>query len=514
MLLDISPDGPEVAKHLPTKKRASRRKNGAAVASSSFKDKMQVVDQVAPDRPNWPDSEFPWRIRSEERAEIAKAEEAERLRWIEKFLDRDSDEEDDNDEEEDISVSWGETHIELPTSGKGGGKMVPLMANPTNPNTLPRSRNTFHLSDPADARAALMSKRSVRALFYQQQQRASRQNDDNESNEEVVCVCNGQDDGRELVQCDGCQIWYHLHCIGIKSVAELGREEDPWYCDQCSRTVLTRTQSPAFAPASEPTFVKMNDEPTTIPSFDLPFFQPPFQDSPITSWSSQPSATPTQAYPLGPSFTPESSWNNLKHSPSTPHVPLHEVRPYATPGLFEGFGEAESPFDPTSTPSRGIKFAAPFATPKNSLWSMRANRLFQTPSQVRTSNHTAQASGSLLSSLSEEQNPAGHLGGYRSLPMYDDSPIRRTKSRDAPKASTSRHLGSPVPTSLLPTSSLPPSLDEWRVMDRKRTEQFQDIAVTPSWRNQENSASVGVEKGGVSDSVRLSERGFNEVYPA
>src|ERR1700694_3272627 len=47
-------------------------------------------------KPNWPDAEFPWRLRTEERNEEAKALQEEQLRWIERYLDRDSDEEDDD----------------------------------------------------------------------------------------------------------------------------------------------------------------------------------------------------------------------------------------------------------------------------------------------------------------------------------------------------------------------------------------------------------------------------------
>ncbi|KAJ7804679.1 hypothetical protein B0H14DRAFT_2883181 [Mycena olivaceomarginata] len=56
-----------------------------------------------------------------------------------------------------------------------------------------------------------------------------------------------------------------------------------------------------------------------------------------------------------------------------------------TPG---GFDMDDLLFDPTSTPSRGIKFGAPFAMPKN----MRPNGLFEMPSKRRdSSNRLGQA---------------------------------------------------------------------------------------------------------------------------
>jgi hypothetical protein len=457
VLLDVTADASEEVKQLsPTRKRTSRRKNGVTAGGSSFRDRMPTAEQVVADRPNWPDSEFPWRLRLEERAGVAKAEEAERLRWIERFLDRDSDEEDENEEE--IGT---ENNLSMPRPGRG--KMVPLSTHSANPSTKAR-RNAFP-SDPADARVALMSKRSVRALWYQKQQKASRKRnnggDGDENDDEVICICGGRDGGLELVQCDGCQIWYHLRCIGIKSVAELGREEDPWYCDSCSRMGLTRTPSPGFAPSlsSEPTFVKTNDdEPTANASFDLPFFQPPLQYSPMTPWTTQSSVTHTHATRFGSGSSSDSPWSSSKHGPSTPQVLPHGIRPYTTtPSLFENFGDEDSPFDPTSTPSRGIRFGGPYATPKNSLWPLagRTNRLFQTPSKQ---GRSTQLVGSLLLSSGEDHVGYPHLDAYRNLSAYDDSPIRRSKSGDeGSKTETAlRSLGSPTSVGPL-MSSLPAS---------------------------------------------------------
>ena len=96
------------------------------------------------EKPNWPDSEFPWALRTEEKAEQERAEEEERLRWIEKFLDRESDEEDDEegvyrgtvDDEEEVLPSsvWGmvyDDEDDRPVPYRAGrGKMVPLRGDP------------------------------------------------------------------------------------------------------------------------------------------------------------------------------------------------------------------------------------------------------------------------------------------------------------------------------------------------------------------------------------------------
>ena len=78
------------------------------------------------------------------------------------------------------------------------------------------------LVDPADARAALLSKRVVRELIQTRRAEAM-----------AVCICGAGDDGREQVQCDDCSRWYHLQCLGIGSAEELGDEDDEWFCYAC-----------------------------------------------------------------------------------------------------------------------------------------------------------------------------------------------------------------------------------------------------------------------------------------
>ena len=92
-------------------------------------------------------------------------------------------------------------------------------------------KRIFVPSVPADARAALLSKRSVRAVAARRRLHVKPFADSD--GEEILCICRGKDDGRELVQCDDCRTWYHLECLGIKDIADLGREEDPWYCHNC-----------------------------------------------------------------------------------------------------------------------------------------------------------------------------------------------------------------------------------------------------------------------------------------
>jgi len=427
----------------PSKKKTPRRKKKEAM--ETLKDTGPGATRPETEVPNWPDSEFPWSLRVEEQTEKARATQEERLRWIEKFLDRDSDEEEDGEDEEILpSTMWGQVYEDAPMpSRKGRGKMIGLPASQTEG---PR-RRAFFPSDPADARAALLSKRSVRTLSYRTQQRMMKGRPktwEEDSDEEEICFCHGRDDGRELVQCDVCETWYHLQCIGIKSIKELGREEDPWFCANCSAGAnVTRTPSPELVPSSEPTFVPTDERQTPNSPYD-PLFYQSLPASPSTPWNaSRPPRTPTRGGEMAVAFSSGSSNNDpARIGPSTPHFSSHGVRVYSTPGPFDHFGSDESSFDPTSTPSRGIKFGAPFATPKNNIWSARAHGLFQTPSRTGF-----EPSGRLQVGASVTSSSAVESGG--TLPFsspsrphapHDDTPIRRSMPGEGPKYAPLRRL--------------------------------------------------------------------------
>ncbi|KAJ6614890.1 hypothetical protein B0H10DRAFT_2220817 [Mycena sp. CBHHK59/15] len=445
-----------------TQEPSAREKKAMLIAAAALED--------AAEKPNWPDAEFPWRLRSEERAENAREEEEQRMQWIEKFLDRDTDEEDVSDEEggsggkEDDELlpatALGKVYeegAERPVPVRGGrGKMVPLPADPyaglrDRRAGGGRKRSTFFPSDPADARAALLAKRSVRALSYRQRRRQREQEED--SDEEVLCICDSKDDNSEVVQCDHCQTWYHLHCIGIRNIAQLGREEDPWYCDGCvvvERSESSDSEGELNVRAPEPTFVPTDDEPARVSrSHDTPLFQPSaLQDSPIPWSAPRLPTTPTRGSgavrEFGPAFSP-ASVSDSRHGPFTPSTPHNSNRRGSvqifnidTPGPFD---VDDAPFDPTSTPSRGIKFGGPFTTPKNS-WATRPNGLFQTPSKRRDS------SSRLFGGPGTLDESAGGGGVFSSpfgrLPAYDDSPIRRDTAPAGDGARARRLLESPL----------------------------------------------------------------------
>ncbi|KII86520.1 hypothetical protein PLICRDRAFT_93934 [Plicaturopsis crispa FD-325 SS-3] len=450
VLVDTTIDEQILPPELSTpKKRLNKRRRKDSQPGSIQKSGAEGHLPADTEGPNWPDGEFPWAVRLEEQAELAKAEELERLKWIEKFLDRDSDEEEEEDTDDVLpSFSTGPAHTEpTPPPRRGRGKMVPLrvdsLPSPIS-NALLRRRSAFFPSDPADARAALLSKKSVRALSFRNSQRRIRRDDyDGDSDEEVLCVCHGRDDGRELVQCDGCKTWYHLQCIGIKTIADLGKEEDPWFCDACESRAMSPSSTPELAPSSEPTFVPTYEDPSGSAArrHDPLFYQGTYQDSPMPSWSAsrEPPKTPTRT---GGERAHFSSGSSMNAGPSTPQNSAQSVRVYTTPSQFDAYGSDDFPYDPTSTPSRGIKFAPPFATPKNNAWSARASGLFHTPLPGERGSTSTVRTDSSFPASDEHHYPSA----YRTPHGYDDSPIRRMKPDDKAKPLTAsrRLLESPL----------------------------------------------------------------------
>jgi len=288
-------------------------------------------------------------------------------------------------------------------------------------------------------------------LSFRQQRRERARGADND---EVLCICRGKyDEDGDVVQCDMCGIWYHLHCIGIRSIADLGHEDDPWYCQGCY--VVERSESSDEGEeetrALEPTFVPTDLEPPRVShSSDTPLYQPvALQESPMP-WNGP--KTPPRgsgaARDFGSAFSSVASGSRGPFTPSTPHNSNRrrssvQIFGQDTPG---GFDMDDAPFDPTSTPSRGIKFGAPFATPKN-MWPVRPNGLFETPSKRRdSSSRLFGAPGT----LDESASGGGVLfsSPFGRMPTYDDSPIRRDTAPPGDTQRARRLLESPIPPSV------------------------------------------------------------------
>lgn len=430
--MDIGPsDPPGPNKLSPSKKKRYRKKKKTPSMDESRDQRtFHLQLEANADVPNWPDAQFPWRLRSEQCDDFSKMEEEQRLRYIENFLSRDSDGEDDEE-------SLFQNQTVRSGFGSGRGKTYPLLARSQNRDRGPTTVSVVP-SDPADARTALLSKRSIRQFSFR---RAQRKPTDDDIDDEIVCICRGSDDGRELVQCDECHTWYHLQCIGIRSVADLGREEDPWFCGSCAKT-----PPPDILPSFEPTFVPTEEKLRHDKSYDPPFFHAGLNPSPAVPWNSSP--RPPMTPPgrrAGPYFSSGSSWDEASSQPGpqTPQLSSQSVRVYTTtPGCAEPFMADESPFDPTSTPSRGIRFGAPFATPKNNFWQGRGPELFHTPTRPSEGMSNRRFGHHLLGGADDSQLPITHLSSgpditpigrnFAPVGRLAESPLAAKNSRRGP----------------------------------------------------------------------------------
>jgi len=420
-----------------TKKRGGRKKKARVTSASPTKrgGKVLTADENVADseeipRPNWLDAEFPWSMRARERNDWTRREREEKMKWIERFLDRESD--DSDEEDRSLGITIGDEGEDVPPPSTqvpraGRGKMVPLKSNPDAHPRDPPER-TMIPSDPADARAALLSKRSVRALAFRRRQQIRRDPEDAEiGSDEEVCICRGRDDGRELVQCDECHTWYHLECIGIRDIAELGQEEDPWYCTDCLDSEI-----PLQEPSSEPTFVPTDDESLRRKHHDPLMSSGSSALSPAAPWPSMNRVprTPVRGRDTREAFS-SSSWDgSSSHAgPTTPSSSARRGRVHQTPTIYDGSDDL--PFS-LNTPSRSAHFSGgPFTTPKMSSMSAylgnRSSGPFQTPSRP------ARRSGGALPFAFDES-----AGRTVLTYAYDDTPIRRSKPRE--ERSVPRHL--------------------------------------------------------------------------
>lgn len=310
--------------------------------------------------PDWLDAEFPWSLKTDQLARAHWETQAEKMRWIQKFLDRDSDSESEG-EEIMPSSAWGELYQHPPMPcRRGRGKMVPIKATDRQ-----RTGTMVFPSDPADARAALLSRRAVRILTLRRVSQARRSNRlsdcSGSGGDDDSCICEGRVKDRGSVQCNDCERWYHLRCIGVRNAGELGDPNDPWYCSDCMKDTR-RTVTPELTiPSSEPTIVPTDDDCLGSLPKDPLFFVGDSERSPFTTWP--PHTRPLTPTRGGTAFEPLSGSSSTAYSnkgdPSTPQTSSNRLaRIYETPNLSISVGGAESTFDLTTTPSRGVKFSS------------------------------------------------------------------------------------------------------------------------------------------------------------
>ncbi|KIY45691.1 hypothetical protein FISHEDRAFT_76241 [Fistulina hepatica ATCC 64428] len=458
----------------PPKKGKGRRKKKATAEARTLMATVTTADRelAALDKPDWPDNYFPWRLRTAERNQIQKREEEERLKWIERFLDRDDteddqeedtdganaiikpvwsrrDEEDEEDEEIQPSATWGvvyEDGADRPQPPRRGrGKMVPFTVPQTlpyidaDPDPSPPSKGrSFFPSDPADARAALLAKRNVRALAYQRRRQARLaaeharkaqvpevEVDDDEEDDEVQCICDGEGSG-DVVQCDECHTWYHLRCLKLKK-KDLGRDEDLWFCSRCevgmgrvrSRSTLRRRLSESSTESigspveelREPTFVPTDDAPGVRRTYET-FLQPSgIQDSP--GWPRQMPNTPRGR---------RAQFNADPDVFDAPSTPSRGMRT-STGSIWSGWPTTPKGF---STPGPVLRGSGGLHTPGRNLFQTPSRNLFQTPNRSALQTPT-RARGMQSRTISAFGSAGAMDNRYSNMfTSMDDSPVRRS----------------------------------------------------------------------------------------
>jgi hypothetical protein len=378
-------------------KKSGRSKKGVVQAlpppTPSARDAEHLQEAIAATA-SWPDKEFPWSLHTEERLKRKDLLQQERLSKIRRFLEQDSDGEDEDKDSSPKVIRRRRPANDIQNQIVGGQRK----------NGVLDGTQTFSsVLHSADAKEALRASRwTLKTSLPTQPEMASTEHlemeDDTVEEDDGVlkCICGTQED-RPMVRCDSCKFWYHQDCMNIVNEEEL---EEEWFCSSCSDIL----QPP---PMREPTLVPTNEEHSvTKANPHLPLYQVDdlasagLNDTPrarthgdnqrLSSFFQTPRAESSHTY-RNVAYQSQSSSSN----PNTPNRPSARSgsKIWATPSFFEDVtttAAPDSPFDPTSTPSRGMKFGIPListATPKDfGTWSSRMGGLFTTPFQAGRSN--------------------------------------------------------------------------------------------------------------------------------
>ncbi|EJD04474.1 uncharacterized protein FOMMEDRAFT_28164 [Fomitiporia mediterranea MF3/22] len=485
VLLNVPPEEADELAGPPAKKRATgkRKRGGVAVDKKGKLPDGAAPVQTQTTEPRWLDREIPWCLREKEREEEQKARDADRLAWIDKYFAHDTDSDDekesDKNEERAPSPTWGQVSEDLPDAPKRGrGKAVPLQANPNRTHPAIRDdanrdsgsvkhKSLFFPTDPADARMALMSKRSVRLLA----QRKLRQNGQRSASlrgigeGRLACACgrDDDDDGRPAVQCDECFNWHHLECIGVRDEAELGEEDDPWFCPACAEQSEAALSAADWRNQRQPTFVPTDEVPVhSSTRSDVAFYS----SSPLREWGSSGSLhTPVQGHGRlhGVESFRRSVWDDphTGPGPSTPVMMLRGVQ-VRTPGASQGERgqHINGMFDSFVSPRGGYpRFTDSFTTPKNtglghisrgsssfglSAWPTHTSGLFATPTPRGRLGSSGSGYGGFTYSSDDPMNASFGQQTRVTDGMYapDDTPIRRAPIKETRTLGLTAHLSS------------------------------------------------------------------------
>jgi hypothetical protein len=344
--------------------------------------------------PDWLDHISPW-SESKGRLNEPTAAEKLRLKQLEQFFDRLTDDEDSADDYDTVIATTPIEVVPPVHPALSGGKLSSLqqLSNPS------LARSISGTSDSGDARTALFARRGTRPVAPRasssniegppttttntraeddaqdfESQAAANGSVERESQEEddegiINCICGKNHADAPMVRCDSCHTWSHLDCLGIDDESQLGAE---WFCFNCEQRSMAEQAD--GGDSREPTFTLTAESPRPRVIGAVKFYDPPpMTNSPLfpANTSDIRNATKIPVTPIASTLshsrlrTPGwDSSNVYGASHVTPRTPLaqrpFDMRIYSTPKIF---GERDAPteaFDPTSTPSRGIQLGTPF----------------------------------------------------------------------------------------------------------------------------------------------------------
>lgn len=294
----------------------------------------------APIRPQWPDSEVPWRLGPGLRAKQAR-EEKERTALLRRYLETSSDDSDDD----------GAARFPAHRSIKRGRHFA-----------AQGTANNHWDGDATDARAAL---RNAIGRSHPQKAVARRQAPAVIPAGVIGCPCKqtGPAAG-SMIACSSCKSWFHLGCIGLEDMSLASS----WVCEPCVRQAGRSFVTPshmhtpnAFLGSHERAF--RGDQGLALaPS-------PMFAGEAVRAAGS--SGTLETRTPSSPTRSGQRArvlsygndlWGVTEESPSTPMAP-RAPEYYSTP-------RPEDLFDVNSTPSRHLNTDPRMAGQFNSLFSM------------------------------------------------------------------------------------------------------------------------------------------------
>ena len=56
----------------------------------------------------------------------------------------------------------------------------------------------------------------------------------NSTKKDIHCVCRCPDNGHLMIECESCNVWFHIHYVNIKTNQQRKQAEKSWVCNRCS----------------------------------------------------------------------------------------------------------------------------------------------------------------------------------------------------------------------------------------------------------------------------------------